>query len=386
MRVLLIAPFPVFPLSHGGSVRVHRLATGLTQAGSDVEVLSPWYPGQPWGTHERDGVRWHPHRLPANILPRVLPESLAPAGWAVSLQPEALGPRRILRGLGDFDVVQFEFPWLFGWARALPASPRLVLSAHNVEYDYMRDRVRRPTRARIAARARTLEGQAVREADLVVACTDTDLRRLSELYAPVDRSVVIPNGFGTRITPGARHELRAAARAELGIAPDERVLLFLAGRAPHNVDALKALTEVVLPNTEHGTLLVVGRVAKPMSSADGRLRCVGHVDDLRPMLAVADVALNPVLLGSGSSVKMADYLAAGLPIISTPVGARGFEPFAEAITVVDLHEFAKAIDANEARPAIDDSRLDELSAAAIGERLLHAYQGLPEPSGHSSAS
>ena len=41
------------------------------------------------------------------------------------------------------------------------------------------------------------------------------------------------------------------------------------------------------------------------------------------VLGVADVALNPVTTGSGTNIKMLDYFAAGVPVISTPFGARG---------------------------------------------------------------
>ncbi len=39
----------------------------------------------------------------------------------------------------------------------------------------------------------------------------------------------------------------------------------------------------------------------------------------------ADVALNPMLGGSGTNIKMLDYMAAGLPVITTPIGARGLD-------------------------------------------------------------
>src|SRR4029077_19852371 len=54
---------------------------------------------------------------------------------------------------------------------------------------------------------------------------------------------------------------------------------------------------------------------------------LGVVDDetLAALLATADVALNPMLSGAGSNLKLATYLAAGVPVITTPLGARGSE-------------------------------------------------------------
>jgi glycosyltransferase involved in cell wall biosynthesis len=43
----------------------------------------------------------------------------------------------------------------------------------------------------------------------------------------------------------------------------------------------------------------------------------------RIVMELAMVALNPLKTGSGTSIKMFDYMACGLPIISSAVGARG---------------------------------------------------------------
>jgi glycosyltransferase involved in cell wall biosynthesis len=52
---------------------------------------------------------------------------------------------------------------------------------------------------------------------------------------------------------------------------------------------------------------------------------VGRVSDaeLRVWLAAADVGLNPMVSGSGTNLKMLEYAAAGVPILSTPFGGRG---------------------------------------------------------------
>ena len=35
--------------------------------------------------------------------------------------------------------------------------------------------------------------------------------------------------------------------------------------------------------------------------------------------------INPMISGSGTNIKMFDFMAAGLPIITTDIGARGIE-------------------------------------------------------------
>jgi glycosyltransferase involved in cell wall biosynthesis len=70
----------------------------------------------------------------------------------------------------------------------------------------------------------------------------------------------------------------------------------------------------------------------------------GFVDDLRPFLAASDIALNPMLSGGGSNIKMFDYLAAGLPVLSTPFGARGLEgAIGRALEICQIGEFASRL-------------------------------------------
>jgi glycosyltransferase involved in cell wall biosynthesis len=55
------------------------------------------------------------------------------------------------------------------------------------------------------------------------------------------------------------------------------------------------------------------------------LRLLGVVGDTEKLLwlKVASVGLNPIISGAGTNLKLAEYAAAGLPIISTAFGARG---------------------------------------------------------------
>ncbi len=57
------------------------------------------------------------------------------------------------------------------------------------------------------------------------------------------------------------------------------------------------------------------------------VRLYGKVSNekLKQIYKAADAAINPMFSGSGLNIKMLDYMAAGLPVISTEVGARGLK-------------------------------------------------------------
>jgi glycosyltransferase involved in cell wall biosynthesis len=62
------------------------------------------------------------------------------------------------------------------------------------------------------------------------------------------------------------------------------------------------------------------------------------------VLAMSDVALNPMRLGSGTNLKMLEYAAAGLPIITTPHGVRGLSLQDDRhLRVVEQGDFAEAL-------------------------------------------
>jgi len=87
------------------------------------------------------------------------------------------------------------------------------------------------------------------------------------------------------------------------------------------------------------------------------------------VLSCAQVALNPVQSGSGSNLKMAEYAAAGLPIVSTPFGCRGLELAGVGNVVqVEPGEFAEKLErvVNQCLQGALDGVLTEVEPAANG--------------------
>jgi polysaccharide biosynthesis protein PslH len=56
---------------------------------------------------------------------------------------------------------------------------------------------------------------------------------------------------------------------------------------------------------------------------DPRIEVVGPVDDAIVELARAKVAVVPLLAGSGTRLKILEAWAAGVPVVSTSIGAEG---------------------------------------------------------------
>jgi glycosyltransferase involved in cell wall biosynthesis len=89
----------------------------------------------------------------------------------------------------------------------------------------------------------------------------------------------------------------------------------------------------------------------PLQRADlqallpGNVELLGVVPEnkLYTVLHAADVALNPVEMGSGTNLKLLQYMAAALPVISTEAGVRGIERGGELCVVSPRAAFAAAL-------------------------------------------
>jgi glycosyltransferase involved in cell wall biosynthesis len=349
----------------------------MARAGAEITILCPWHPQQPREARLGERLRLRTHRLAANVLPALLPQTLASPLALLSLQPrKGRSLPRILRMVGSFDVLQLEFCAQARWLERFNGGVKTVYSAHNVERDFFAADAADHRLGRWSVRRlEQLEHLAVGQSDLVVTCSEDDAARVERLYGKPARAAVVGNGFDESLLTLDREALRREARQALGFGPGERVLLFLGGDARHNLEAVDMLRELLPTLRPRDRILVVGTSGQRLrANGHGQSLAVGFVPDLRPYLAAADVGLNPVSLRSGSSVKLAYYLGSGLPVITTPSGARGFGGL-PGIRVVAREAFADALRDPTPQPPSSAS-LGRLTWDALGRTLLSEYERL----------
>jgi hypothetical protein len=106
---------------------------------------------------------------------------------------------------------------------------------------------------------------------------------------------------------------------------------FLAGAGSPNEDAVLHVTSAILPRLQeldrNLKLTVVGAdpTAAVMNLSGPDIDVVGYVRDPRPWLASTLLLLAPMRFGAGIKLKLLDAMAAGLPFVTTPVGAEGLQ-------------------------------------------------------------
>lgn len=217
-----------------------------------------------------------------------------------------------------------------------------VLSEHNVEFQRLVATGELPVR--VQPKLRSLELRTCNLARAVVVVSDLDRERLVNAGVTSD-IIVAPNGVRTSLFDDARTR-RASTRRQLGVAESDAVIVFHGPATyPPNREAIALLLSEVLPSLRKripATLLLFGRGTEAYASSS--VVALGEVEMTRipHLLGAADVAVVPLLEGSGTRLKIAEYLAAGLPVVSTPIGAEGVSASDDMVLRKPVSEIAEA--------------------------------------------
>jgi glycosyltransferase involved in cell wall biosynthesis len=120
-----------------------------------------------------------------------------------------------------------------------------------------------------------------------------------------------------------------------------------------NVDGARWFMEAVWPQIRvvrpQTTITFAGRNPVPeiraLADSAGLVRVTGTVPDVRPYLWGAAVSIVPLRIGGGTRLKIYEAMAAGVAVVSTPVGAEGLAvtPGSDICLAEDPDAFARSV-------------------------------------------
>jgi len=359
-RVIEVSTYPLHPRQTGGQLRGYHLAAALAdEPDIEVVVLSTTTDRDRAG-HRRLGehLSEDTFALPEPFLDRdtelrLVSGPVAITDVSIALMWAAV-PELVAaldRELADASAVVLVQPYLGPAVQRLGTGLPVVCDEHNDEWELKSDLLPASPGGRwLLDRVDEVERAAVESARIVTASTDADLRTLERRYHLPDVNAVVPNGVDTAtiefVTGGDRRRRRLAVNQDLGIPAQRPTVLFVGSGHGPNIDAGRRILALAheLPDVEfvlagrHSTALGVRRLPDNVTA----LGVVGDAQ-LDLLLGGCDVALNPMEGGSGSNLKLLSYLAAGIPVVSTEVGARGIDAGVAGVRTCELDELAGAV-------------------------------------------
>jgi polysaccharide biosynthesis protein PslH len=327
---LVLSPEAPYPVAGGGALRTASLVHYLATRGP-VDLIVFRQPGAP---HPQDA-------LPAGLVRRVSVIDL-PAHSRSTAARAARNAGRLARrvpplvdrfagfesqvrdaiGGAHYQIGLVEHSWCAPYAPVLKsACDRLVVDLHNVE-SVFHERCAAVESGPVSlvhrifgGVSRELERRWLPQFTEVLATSENDAAQVREI-APGTRVLVYPN---------------AIPEVELPSHLDEEVIAF-SGNMEYgpNRNAVHFFHREVWPRLRREWPGLVWRligmnpqaVAKVVAG-DPRIELTGSVEDAVKELARCRVAVVPLLAGSGTRLKILEAWAAGLPVVSTQLGAEG---------------------------------------------------------------
>jgi glycosyltransferase involved in cell wall biosynthesis len=320
-------------LAGGGALRSASLLQYLAR-GYDVDLILFRQPGA-------DPERDLPPRIARRVAVLELPangrsfaaRALRNAGRALRRVPPLVDRfsgfggeiARALQGpLNDarYDIGVIEHFWCAPyWEQVSRICRRTVLDLHNVE-------------STLHARCAAVEGGPPAWAHRVFGAASRGLERewlprFSQVLATSERDAELVRGIapGTRVTVYPN----ALPFTPLPPAGDEEAIVFSGNMQYHpNLSAVRFFRSEVWPRLRARWPELVWRLVgknpeavRRFTAGDSRIQVVGPVEDAVRELARARAAVVPLLAGSGTRLKILEAWAAGLPVVSTTMGAEG---------------------------------------------------------------
>lgn len=265
------------------------------------------------------------------------------------LSPEYLDQAR--EAIKWADVVIFSHPWAFPpLAADIKPETFVVYDSQNVEG---------LLRAQLLDESNPFELELIRDvvraeyeigtrASLILACSTEDRDLFNRVYGwAASKLSIVPNGvMASKITPPTISQ-RALAKQKVGLSRDSIAAIFIGSDYQPNAEAVNFIVQTLAVELPSVKFVVAGGIgARFKKKLPPNVIITGSLNEEQKLnwLQAADIAINPMFSGSGTNIKMFDFMASGLPVVATAIGARGITTQStDALIVASSENFTKEI-------------------------------------------
>ena len=331
MNILWVCPSFLHPTDRGGQIRTLGTLKELHKRHNiHFAALNP--PGNTEGpahAHEYCSSftavdHMPPRRGSLRILPQVAASVLGTMPLAVSRYASTELRQRIqaLLATHHFDSIVCDF---LAAAPNVPDLSHAVLFQHNVETTIWQrhfDRAQSPLQKQFfniqAKKMEAYERQVCQESAFVIAVSNVDAARMHTMFG-IDHVKAVPTGVDIDYF----HPQPATVTTDILFSGSMDWL--------PNVDAVEHFLLEMLPlirsQRPETSVTIAGRSpdARVLKAAEGLtgITITGSVPDMRPHMWGAKISIVPIRIGGGTRLKIYECMAAGLPVVSTTIGAEG---------------------------------------------------------------
>ncbi len=354
MKILLLCNKPPYPASEGGPMAMNSIITGLLDAGHHVKILA--VNSEKFNVKENDIPEDYKKKTGIELIDVDL--SVKPMNAFLNLFTKK--SYHVERFISDdfkarlievldkeqFDIVQLEMLYMAPYVDVIRAHSKamIVLRAHNVEHKIW-ERIAKETQSplkrwyinHLAKTLKEYELNALETVDGIAAITRKD----AAFFRKYSSKPVIDIPFGVypeEFTP--KYEIEGKPKfyhiGSMNWMPNE--------------EGIRWFINEVLPKTVEKVYDFVYHLAGRnmpewlTTMKDPHIDVVGEVPDAKAFVSNNDVAIVPLLSGSGIRIKIIESMAMGKTVITTRVGAEGIL-YDEDVNIIIAENKAKMVEA-----------------------------------------
>lgn len=354
MKILLLCNKPPFPASEGGPMAMNSIITGLLEAGHQVKILA--VNSEKYNVKESDIPEEYKKKTDIGLIDidltirplKALRNLLTRKSYHVErfISEEFKGKLTEILEREQFDVVQLEMLFMAPYVETIRRHSKamIVLRAHNVEHKIW-ERIAKETKTplkrwylnHLAKTLKEYELNALDTVDGIAAITRKDAAFFRKYCSkPV---IDIPFGvYPEQFTP--KYEIEGKPTfyhiGSMNWMPNE--------------EGIRWFIDEVLPKTvEKVPDFVYHLAGRSMpewltTMKNPHVDIIGEVPDAKAFVANHDVAIVPLLSGSGIRIKIIESMALGKTVITTRVGAEGIL-YDEEVNIIIAENKAKMVEA-----------------------------------------
>jgi glycosyltransferase involved in cell wall biosynthesis len=310
----------------GGSVRIYNLAVNLAKLGHKVRIIIPGLKDENIEISD-DVIIYRLRGLSPISLLKIFSGLLGAEKFTSFFFYDPFFISKSYRIFLRSQVIQLEQPWAGGILVPLlkTSSKRLVvIDSHDVLQSLRLQHVNLLRRFLETF----LEKVIYNLADIVFVVSGKEKELLAKIGILKEKIFVLPNGVDTNLY-SRTYDSKSCIKEKQELSKFLKVVFVGNMEYFPNQEAVHIIASKIAPkvrkSVENVKFLIVGRCPKKLRIVSPDLVYTGIVENIVEYLNISDLAIAPLLHGSGTRLKILEYFSCGLPVVSTSIGCEGLE-------------------------------------------------------------
>ncbi|RLG81146.1 MAG: hypothetical protein DRO40_10120 [Thermoprotei archaeon] len=258
--------------------------------------------------------------------------------------------RKMIKRINNYDIMILGSILGASFIKKVIKKPKLIVLDHNVSWLFTYYNLERLFLIRriLVTLIRKIEIEAINAADEVWVLTEHDAKILRKDADNPNKIMIFPISDLLEIYDSQKINIITERSKTLDIyrrLKGKFIIGFIGSLFKPNIIAVRNIIKIASRLPNNVIFLIIGSVSEAFKNVrvPPNIIFAGYVKDLDAYLALCDAFINPKTTSdTGMEVKMLDYLKFDKPVISTDVGARGFENFKNVI-IVPIDKMTKVI-------------------------------------------